>query len=247
MLAIPPLMTGQSKDGSALRDGWKLFTLAAHFYERDALTDMQGCRTLEEVREKNSLNAVHYWSFAHVVWGQFATGLDTEARKGLELLSLCELRGQDDLPEHFAGLPRALNRLLRADKPGAAEFAAFADAPPLQKLGEVWGDDGAYRQMLFDACNWHLKMLYPSDSYHAGIMLFPEWLFALDRYRQAHVGQSCLPDHPLMAYGKRILAADFSGPAHPLVAEAETEYARRYADNPVDFEAVWRAFLAKGD
>jgi hypothetical protein len=121
---------------------------------------------------------------------------------------------------------------------------AFKEAVPLQKLPAVRHDDQAFAAMLDGACDWHLRETYPGLEYIAGMSLFPSWLFARDRYRAQRVGRSCLPDHPMMVYGKRILAADFSGPEHPLVTAAKKEYARRYDDKPVDFEAQWRAILS---
>lgn len=237
------VMTGQSIDASPLRDGWRLQMLAGRFYEREFLRIKESCRTLEEVGKKKSLSANHYWSFSQVVWGQFSVDLDVEWREGLSQLKLCEIRGQFDLPAHFSGLPRALNTLLRMDIPSLGEFGLFDDVAPLKNLGHAWNSDESFRKLLIDACDWHLEETFPADSYHSGYALFPTWLFALDRYRQKHTGISCLPDHPLMVYGERILSADFSGPAHPLVAEAEAEYARRYGDNLVDLEGDWLAFL----
>ena len=238
------LITGAATGARDLRDGWKLRTLAAFFFERDALEAMPGCRSIEEVSAKKALTAGHYWRLAQVVWGQLGVGLRPEGEQGLDLLHLCEIRGQDKLPEFFAGLPRAVNHLLRAESPKPSVFGAFSQAPTLQSLSDSWGEDRSFRKALYDACDWHLRSLYPAgDTYYEGIVLFPAWLFAIDRYRRQHTGRSCLPDHPLIAHGRRILDADFGGPEHPLVSQAEEEYSRRYGDKPVNFEAEWREFL----
>lgn len=239
------VMTGISTDGSAIRDGWTLQKLACRFRERDLVASLQEFRTLEDLGEQSSLDVNYYWDFNQVVWGQFAVGLSADWQEGLDILTLCEMRGQGVLPSRhdYAEMPLALNNLLRADRPSAAHFQSFINAAPFQKLADSWSDDQAFRVMLLDACDWHLRRTYPSDFYHSGFALFPSWLLALNRYRQERTNKSSLPDHPLMVYGKRILAANFDGPTHPLVIEAEAEYARRYADKPVDFEAEWRAFL----
>ena len=243
------IIRGTSTDASGVRDGWTLECLAGKVFEQDNLVEVQRCKAdVTDWRCAGIIYSTYFWHTCHAVWGQMATGLEMEGREGLELLALCEMRDGNGMSERrsceYQHMPHALNSLLRAAEPSAELFEAFEHAAPLEELPAVWRNDDAFAALLFEACDWHLRKTYPGLEYISGLSLFPSWIFALDRYRTEHLGKSCLPDHPLMAYGKRLLAADFTGPEHPLVSEAKAEYSRRYGDSTVDdFKLQWRTLL----
>jgi hypothetical protein len=243
------VISGATADARGVRDGCTLECLAGKVFEQDNLVKVARCQEDgTEWRRAGTVDSGYFWATCHAVWGQLATGLEVQGREGLDLLGLCEMRDGNGMSGRrsyeYKYLPHALNSLLRAGEPTADLLTAFEEAVPLQTLPAVWHDDQAFAAMLDEACDWHLRETYPGLEYIAGMSLFPSWLFALDRYRAQRVGRSCLPDHPLMVYGKRLLAADFTGPEHPLVSEAKAEYSRRYGDSTVDdFKSQWRTLL----
>ncbi len=241
------VFTEASTDASGLRDGWALLLLAGKLFEQGILAKVGRRKAGGEDWRSVPIYSGHYWQTAHVVWGQLSTGLQVQGIEGLGLLRLCELRdesGMEGLSVDHARMVVALNSLLRVAEPSADILRAFENAAPLERLPAVWHSDDAFEALLFEACDWHLRKTYPGLEYISGLSLFPPWIFALDRYRTEHLGKSCLPDHPLIAYGKRLLAADYTGPEHPLVSEAKAEYSRRYGDSTVDdFKSQWRTLL----
>jgi hypothetical protein len=190
------------------------------------------------------------------LWSLQALGLDDGWRQLAQVVTVCEVRGdfevaKDDETFRF---PFELTRFLAVDHVERADVSRLDAVLQLHGLADAWDDDIAFAALTEGWCEWHWRY---SEKRRANVwnfanlphdILFPSWIFAIDRCRQRAMGRSALGTHELVDYGRRFISAvraEAIAPPPVLVA-AIKKYNELFWTADWEMVDYWEKFVARG-
>lgn len=235
---------------NSVRHGWSLQLLATLFHER-ALLDAARKHGRGPAPGQASVLGLFDCMFA--LCGQNALGTGDLTAQIANVVAACDVRRDFDVfsDEPTYRFPFELIRFLSKARPERADVVALESHLPFQGVSAAWEDDASFAALTQRWCEWHLDYsqarrertwahaVSPHD------FLFPSWILAIARQREAVVGRPALGQHELIAYGTdlgRTLASATSAPPAVLLL-AQKRYQELYGHQDYDFAGFWRRFL----
>lgn len=150
--------------------------------------------------------------------------------------------------EPFSSLDACVRALCRRDAQGLAELAKHEG---FAGIDSAWGSCELIEAVFRRLSEWYVGILADARKHRdpfyetSPYVLLPMWIFALDKAHGKVVGRSCLPDTPLVRFGKACLIHAELAPNSSAHARFEGEYLHRSGGSEPDYEQRFAPYLGQ--
>lgn len=245
-----------------LADCWEARCLSAQFREQSALCDAEQATTPADLYEHSNVrwipSSIH--NLALALWKLYLVGRESYIKEFAPIFELFDLRqdltylGLSDVELQAYDISVCVTLLLaRENAEETAVVKLLSAIPVFQGISEFWGNDSEFSRFTVRASQWHIDYCLNNSGTFARFadvppdVLFPSWIFALDKFRQKHLNRpSALGDHELLSLGADVIAGvqAQSYPRLRSLGMAESHYLKRFGNNVFNPLPFWEKFLS---